>query len=188
MKLITANSISNVFARNQIEIIAKSNLTLAQLISNGEQVLGRKHYRDRKITIKNIRFAAGVNTVTVTATSTGRNGEYSLNLIFYGIKSLKSPHKQYPLKIKVDNTYKYFQKPKLSRNPVRCFCGCKWFQFASEWYLEEEDALQPKRKARPYKRKTDWMPSPNPNRVPCVCKHVYQLALQMNKNGYLIYK
>ena len=172
-----------------VKIFSKATLTLKDLNSNAEKVLGRKHFRDRKITIKNVRYSAGVNSVTVKATSTGRDHDYNLNIIFYGVKSLDSPHRQFPLKVKVGkNKYKYFRKPKWSVHPVRFFCECPWTQWAGEWYLKEHDALQPKRKPRPYKRKTTWFPSPNPERLPVICKHGFQLALKLRDDGILIMK
>lgn len=170
----------------RIKLLSKASLTLKDLNDNAEEVLGRKHYRDRDITINNIRFSAGVNTVTVTADSTGKDSDYKLNMIFYNVKSKDESNRQYPIKIKIGKKYKYFQKLSYTKHPVKVFCQCKWFRFAAEWYLKDVDALQPKRKRRPYKRKTNWWPSPNPDRLPVICKHLFQLALELRRQGYLI--
>lgn len=168
----------------------KSSPTLKALLSNARNVLGRKHKTDRSVNIKTISPAVGVKSLTVSADIRGESDTYKTTIIFYGIDYSKEKTKEIDTKIDVPNLGQiYYAKPKLSSTKTRVNCTCRWFQFACEWYLKPVNGLTPRRKPRKYDRMDGQpygsSPSPNEEQIPCVCKHIYQLALKLESKGML---
>jgi len=67
---------------------------------------------------------------------------------------------------------------------VKVFCSCPSFQFRNEKYLNEVDALADGHEVREYEKKTSKK-SMNPDKLPSVCKHIYQFALKLEEIGNL---
>lgn len=178
---------AEIIASELVPITArKTNLPFKTLYNNATKVLKRPHKRDRSITVNNIAPLAGMNSLTIKADSTGEDGKkYKLTLIFYDVEYSDTPRKGYvPIKINKKIT-KYYKKPSVTKTPVRSFCECKWYQYVCEWYNNDKQALEPKRKPRPYypKGKAPKRPVRNPNKLPCICKHLFQLYLELKKRG-----
>lgn len=167
----------------------KTKTPLRTLFNNAETVLGRPHYQDRKIKIENVRLQAGFgkDVLRVDAEAFGTS-KYTLTINFYGIKSYDEPTGSAKIPVKMGpNKTKYVGKVFINSTPVRVFCSCTWFRFASEWYLKKDGSLMPARKPRPYKKVPgSKRPSINPKKLPCVCKHLYQLALELQNRGLLV--
>lgn len=163
----------------------KVHLTIEELVANAEEVLKRKHYQDRTIKIGKLNLQAGVKTLRINAEATGGDKQYELHMIFYKVSSSNTKDKDHPLSFKMPNgKVKYFQRINPRIHPVKVWCSGPWFQYASEWYLHREGSLVPIRKPRPYTKKPGSnRPSPNPNQLPCVCKHLYQLYLRLQQEG-----
>lgn len=164
----------------------KANLTLKKLFINSEKVLGKPHKQDRTIKILKTQASFGVKSLTVRAEAHGEK-DYDLAMTFYGVSYGDELNDVHTIMVKSsDGTKKYMKKLDVNVNPVRVNCTCPWFRFASEWYLKSGDALTPNKKARPYtKVKGSTRPPINPKKLPCVCKHLYQFALELQKRGML---
>jgi len=162
----------------------RAHLTLIQLLRKSVKVLGYPHKQDRKVTIGKSTASPGVSSVMIAGTAYGEK-QYQLSMNFYKVhfSKDKGPKNKIPVKLK-SGTW-YMEELSAHKHPVRVFCSCPWFRFACEWYLNDDQALQPGRKPRPYTRKTTTRPSPNPNQLPAVCKHVYQMALELQKRGII---
>lgn len=168
----------------------KVSPTLSALLANARRVLGRGHKNDRSVVIQTLQPSVGVKSLLVSASIKGEVDTYKTTIIFYGIEYSKTKTDTANVQIDVPNVGKmYYSRPKLSSTMTRVNCTCKWFQFACEWYLKPVDGLTPGRKPRPYKRLDGQPhgtpPSPNGEQIPCVCKHIYQLALDLESNGML---
>ncbi len=177
-----------------VNLISKATLTFNDLTNLSERVLGRPHKEDRKVVINGMRASAGVDSISFTAIST--SGEppqkYKMKMIFYNVDNVKKKDKDHPLGFgtgKDKKKRRYFETLDANKHPIRVFCACNWNQFAAEWYLNEADALEPRRKPRPYTRKSGGshgdQPSPNPQQLPCICKHIYMLGVLLEKKDYL---
>lgn len=68
------------------------------------------------------------------------------------------------------------------RNRVQVRCGCPDFYFRFGWYLKENNAFYGKG-PKPYVRKTTWWPSVNPERIPGMCKHLWNLVALLVRNN-----
>ncbi len=144
----------------------------------------------------------GVKSYRVDATSTtsgdasidvgGRKQPvriYNMSMTFYNVSYSKVKNKKHPLRVKMTGGDVYMERIGIKKHPVRVFCSCPWFRFACEWYLADDSSLAPARKRRPYNRKDKMppgtAPSPNPDQLPCICKHLYQLSLELQKRGVI---
>lgn len=167
----------------------KAHLTLRDLLDNAEEVLGYPHKQDRTIKIVKSSAMAGVKWVRFDGLAYGTE-EYPLTMIFFDVKFNDEQTSKFRVPVVIESNTgkmtKYIELLKVNQHPIRIFCGCQWFKWACEWYLAKAGALAPNRKARPYIRKTTTRPSPNPKRLPCLCKHGYQMALELRSRGVLI--
>jgi len=168
----------------------KVSPTLRALLVNAKRVLKRDHKNDRSVVIQTLQPSVGVKSLLVSASIKGEEDTYKTTIIFYGINYSKEKTDTINTKINVPGVGEmYYERPKLSSTMTRVNCTCKWFQFACEWYLKPVEGLTPGRKPRPYKRLDGQPhgspPSPNSEQIPCVCKHIYQLALNLESDGML---
>jgi hypothetical protein len=162
----------------------KVSPTLKVLLGNAHKVLGREHKTDRVVKITTLSPSVGVKTLLVSASIRGESDTYKTTITFYDVEYNKTRTKKFSNKIEVPKLGPmYYAKPRLSSTQTRVNCTCKWFQFACEWYLKPENGLSPGRKPKPYTRLDgqphNSPPSPNEQQMPCVCKHIYQLALKL---------
>lgn len=167
----------------------KVSPTLRTLIDSAEDALGRSHKIDRKVVFSNITASPGVKSLMVNADVYG-SSQYKTSIIFYDVEYSKEESEKFNTPVQISDVgTMYFEKPNIDTSQTRVNCTCKWFQFACEWYLKPDNGLTPGRKPRPYSRKdgkshgSPW--SPNPKQNSCVCKHVYQVALEMKNRGML---
>jgi len=168
----------------------KAHLTLRTLLDNAQKVLGYPHKQDRTIKIIKTSAFAGVKWVRFDGLAYGTQ-QYPLTMIFFNVDFSDKRDGKHVIPVRIESkregvVTRYAERITIRRHPVRVFCGCMWFRFACEWYLAKAGALAPNRKARPYVRKTTTRPSPNPDKLPCVCKHLYQMALELQSRGVLI--
>lgn len=113
---------------------------------------------------------------------------HKCTIMFSGLKFAKEPFKGC-----IDVEYKghtyYVQRPSLSKNTIRVRCSCKDFYFVfSYWDYVNRAILGPKPKA--YKRKTPppsqgGRPYVNPDKIPGMCKHVFQFLQYLKAKGYV---
>lgn len=163
----------------------KVNLTLRNLFDNSTKVLGYPHKQDRNIKIKKSSGLVGVKSLRIDAEAHGTS-LYPVSLIFYDVSYSDKRDEKHVVPINMKDRQVWSQKVNVSTHPVRAWCACKWFQFACEWYLHDAGSLAPGHKRRPYTPVPGSnRPSPNPKQLPCVCKHVYQLALELQRRGLL---
>lgn len=163
----------------------KAHLTFRTLLDNAAEVLGRNHYQDRSIKIQKSQVMPGVKTMRIDGEAHGTD-LYQLTLIFYGVSYSKARDSKHQIPVEIDGEQWFAEKPDVNVNPVRVWCSCTWFRFAAEWYLEKNKALAPRRKPRSYtKVPGSNRPPINPKQLPCVCKHQYQFALELQKRGVI---
>jgi hypothetical protein len=160
--------------------------TLRSLLDNAERVLGKSHKQDRSVKIHTITPMVGVKTLRIGADVMGTS-QYKTSIIFYDVDYSKEETENNTVPVDIDGIgTMYYKKPNINDSQVRVDCSCKWFQYACEWYLKPENGLAPSRKPRPYtKVQGSNRPSPNPDGLPCVCKHVYQVALEVQSRGLI---
>lgn len=163
----------------------KVKLTLAILVNNAKRVLGRDHLIDRKIKVNKILPSIGVKSIRFDGEAYGAK-LYPVTIIFYDVNFSDKKDSKHTL-LAVASTEvppSYAEKPDMNKHPVRVYCGCEWFHFASEWYLAKAGSLMPARKPRSYvKAKGSTRKSVNPLQLPCCCKHLLQFALELENRG-----
>lgn len=155
---------------------------IGDLIDNAENVLGKNLKNDRTVSFSTVIPSPGVKSLMVSADVYG-DKQYKTTLIFYDVIYSKTQDDETDTPVNVNNVGDmYFKKPDME-SQCRVNCTCDWFRFACEWYLKPEDGLTPGKNRRPYTRKdgkpngSHW--SPNPKQTPCICKHIYQVAMEM---------
>jgi len=176
-------------AKDLIEILeAMKSLPLQTLIDNSEKVFGRTHYVDRTIKIEKMTPQIGVKSLRIDGSAHG-NKFYPLSMIFYDMEYSDKKDAAHPLTVqyRTDGDIKTTYASKLTtKQPVRIFCGCASFRYYCEWYLAKSGNLLPQRKPRPYHRVPgSTRPSVNPLKLPNLCKHVYQMVLELKKRGLM---
>lgn len=80
-------------------------------------------------------------------------------------------------------------KPSLSKNPCRVYCGCKSFYFYFSWEDMQNEALYG-RHPKPYERKTqpgdpNYKPPVNPAEIPGACKHLLLMMRSLRDSGFV---
>ncbi len=171
---------------NEAKKNKKASMTLADIFANTARVIDGPLKQDRTIRVQKSRATVGMKSLRFDAEARG-NKLYPVTMIFYGVSF--SPHKDtyHPIPVKLPNGKGSFaEKLDVNTHAVRIFCGCPSFQYRSEWYLKLANALVPARKARPYTKKPgSSRPSVNPEGLPCCCKHIYQMALELQNRGVI---
>jgi len=71
------------------------------------------------------------------------------------------------------------------RHKVQVRCGCKDFYFRFGWYLKTNNAFYGSG-PKPYQRKTTWWPSVNPQKIPGMCKHLWNVVYTLSNSKYII--
>jgi len=163
-----------------MEEATPNSLTLHTLIMNAKKVLNRDHYQDRKVKLVNIVPMPHMKAIRVNAEVYGEN-LYLVSIIFYKINFSITRDADHPLAVRtVDQQLLYCNMINPNTSPVRVMCGCTWFRFACEYYLAKARTLLPSKKPRPYKKVVQsGRGSVNPQKLPCVCKHLYQVVLEL---------
>jgi hypothetical protein len=93
--------------------------------------------------------------------------------------TVKSPNDTYEMRIRFMNI-KEKQKPKMS-NEVRVYCSCRAFAYTLEYALMRKVALDSElsvRNAAPREK--------NPLMMPALCKHLYGMAANLTKRGFIL--
>lgn len=88
------------------------------------------------------------------------------------------------LTFEYDGMYYKFQKPNMSKTPVKVRCSCSDFYFTfAYWDFLRQALYGPK--PRPYRRKTTNRKPRNPGKYPGFCKHVANSCIYLEKSGML---
>lgn len=164
----------------------KEGLTLSQLIENAKKVLGRDHFEDRKPKVLKYFSQPGVKVFRVNGIVKGEVEEYDLNINFEQVSFSDTQDRKHFLRVPTAGRSEqvFMEQLTYDKHYVKVWCSCTWFRFACEWYLHEHNALFPRRQPRPYTKVAgSTRPSVNPDQLPCVCKHIAQLAMYLKNTA-----
>lgn len=113
---------------------------------------------------------------------------HKCTIMFSGLKFAKEPFKGC-IDVEYKGTMYYVEKPSLNKTTIRVRCSCKDFYFVfSYWDYVNRAILGPKPKK--YTRKTPppsqgGRPYVNPDKIPGLCKHVFQFLRYLKSKGYI---
>jgi hypothetical protein len=110
--------------------------------------------------------------------------EYKVTMSFQGIEYVDKKTAG-SVTFKASDKKDYSIMPIVSdKHDIRLRCQCKDFYFRFGWYTHRDKAIYGPRPT-PYKRKTDYWPSVNPNKVSGFCKHVIKAFDAINDSGFM---
>ena len=124
----------------------------------------------------------GVKVFRVNAKVKGETETYDLNINFQNVSFSETKDAKHFLAVPTSLEGKrseqvYMEQLDYKKHTVKVWCSCTWFRFGAEWYLHQHNSLFPRRKPKPYKKVPgSTRPPVNPEHLPCVCKHLFQLA------------
>ena len=161
-------------------------MNLIELYDNTKKLAAwRASYaQNQQWNLKNVIPFAGTHTLLFQATCFGEteHSEHVVNIQFSGVEYSEEKHPDFK-EIEYKEEKYWFKRPTLkSECTVRC--SCSDFQFRWAWSNKKHKALfgsVPKK----YKRKTTTRPPVNPDHIPGICKHVFQLQAYLKHHDYM---
>lgn len=164
-------------------------MNLIELHDNAKKVSnwrGIGYSQNENWVLKSVIPYKGTKTLLFQATCHGEtvDGIHVVNLQFNNIKYFDTPPENGDIKeIEYKGEKYYFVRPTLE-NDVLARCSCPDFYYTFAYWNWKNKCIfggMPK----PYKRKTKNRKPRNPEHLPGICKHIYQLQSYLRTHDYL---
>ena len=138
-------------------------------------------------TLESIVPYVGTKSLLIQATCHGLTQDgvkHIINVQFSGIDFREEPVENAEMKELEYKGEKYYYKKPTLENEVTVRCSCLDYYFTWAFPNKKAKALfgaLPKK----YIRKTTTYPARNPDQVPGICKHIYQLQSYLRNEGWI---